>query len=259
MIQAETKTETAQEEAIPPQALRPHHIAIIMDGNGRWAEARSLPRTAGHKSGVEALRRAVSTAVEFNIPVLTVFAFSSENWSRPRHEVQFLLDLIATVLQREVDRLHKENIRIRIIGDRARFSPRLQTLINEAECTTANNTGLQLVVAANYGGHWDITSAMQKIATRVLAKELKVEDITDNEVNNALCLADVGAPDLLIRTSGEQRISNFLLWQLAYSELYFTDVLWPDFTRQDFIDALQVYALRQRRYGLTAEQTSKRA
>jgi len=235
---------------IPALLQRPHHVAIIMDGNGRWAQARGLPRTAGHKAGVEALRRTVSTCVELQIPVLTVFAFSSENWARPRHEVQFLLDLIASLLQHEVERLHKENICIRIIGDRTRFSSRLQKLIFDAEQLTEKNTGLRLIIAANYGGHWDITQAVQKIAARVAAQELSVADINDNEVNNALCLADVAPPDLFIRTSGEKRISNFLLWQLAYSELYFTEVMWPDFSKKDFIMALREFALRQRRFGL---------
>lgn len=253
LIQTETETIVMPNKEISFQ--RPQHIAIIMDGNGRWAEARGLPRTAGHKAGVESLRRTVSLCVELNIPILTVFAFSSENWARPRHEVQFLLDLIATVLQREVKRLDKENVRIRIIGDCSRFSSRLQELIHQAQATTAKNTGLQLIVAANYGGQWDITQAAQKIAAKVANEELALEDITESEVNNALCLSDLLPPDLLIRTSGEKRLSNFLLWQLAYSELYFTDVLWPDFSRKDFFEALSEYTMRQRRFGLTGKQS----
>lgn len=256
------ETLAAVEKVNLPLALLPHHVAIIMDGNGRWAQARGLPRTAGHKAGVEALRSTINAAIENNIAVLTVFAFSSENWSRPRHEVQFLLDLIANILQTEINKLHAENIRIQIIGECSRFSQRIQTLVKQAEQLTANNTGLKLIVAANYGGQWDITQAVQKIATRVLANELKIQDITANEVNNVLSLADVGPPDFFIRTSGELRLSNFLLWQLAYTELYFTDVLWPDFSREDFILALQSYGQRQRRYGRTntqAASTQKRA
>lgn len=246
-------TQSAQENQ-PPSL--PHHVAIIMDGNGRWATQRGLPRTAGHKAGVETLRAIVAASVELHIPVLTVFAFSSENWSRPRHEVQFLLDLISFVLQREIDNLHKENIKIRIIGDRDRFSPRLQKLIADAEQLTKNNTGLQFNVAVNYGGHWDITQATKRIAEKVLTQQLALTDINEQLMQNELCLAEVEPPDFLIRTSGEKRISNFLLWQLAYTELYFTDVLWPDFSKENLMQALQEYALRHRRFGSTTAETT---
>ena len=232
-----------------PLEQRPQHIAIIMDGNGRWAQSRGLPRTAGHSAGVSALRNTVQACVELRIPTLTVFAFSSENWSRPLQEVQFLLSLISKVLLREVGKLHEENIRVRIIGDKARFSQRIQTLIQRAEQLTENNTGLQLNIAANYGGRWDITEAAKRLAQQVLAKEISPEAITEELLEKNLCLADGVAPDLLIRTSGEQRISNFLLWQLSYAELYFTDKCWPEFNAEEFSKALESYAQRERRWG----------
>ncbi|MFI4955184.1 MAG: isoprenyl transferase [Gammaproteobacteria bacterium] len=241
-------------DEIPPLVQRPQHIAIIMDGNGRWAQARGLSRTAGHRAGVTALRQTVQACVELQIPILTVFAFSSENWSRPLKEVQFLLSLIAKVLQREVDRLYKENIRLRVIGDKSRFSPRLQTLIYEAEKLTENNTGLQLNIAANYGGQWDITQAAKKMAQQVLDKEVDLETITEETLAKNLCLSELVSPDLLIRTSGEQRISNFLLWQFAYTEMYFSSIYWPDFNKNELVIALREFAMRQRRFGLTSSQ-----
>lgn len=239
---------------VPPLAQRPKHIAIIMDGNGRWAQARGLPRTSGHRAGVTALRDTVAACVELEIPILTVFAFSSENWSRPFKEVQFLLSLITKVLQREVARLHQENICLRVIGDKTRFSTRIQTLIADAEQLTEKNTGLQLNIAANYGGHWDITQAAKKLIQQVLHKEVELEAITEKTLAQNLCLAEMTPPDLLIRSSGEQRISNFLLWQLAYTEMYFSPVLWPDFDKKELITALREFALRQRRFGLTSSQ-----
>ena len=238
----------------PDLSQRPQHIAIIMDGNGRWAQTRGLPRTAGHKAGVTALRHVVTACVELNIPILTVFAFSSENWSRPVQEVQFLLSLFARFLQREIQRLYDENIRLRVIGDCSRFSPRLQALIHRAETLTANNTGLVLNIAANYGGRWDMLRATQRIAQQVLNQELNISEITEQEIEKHLCLSELPHPDLFIRTSGEERMSNFLLWQLAYSELYFTETYWPDFNKAELMLALCSYANRQRRFGLTADQ-----
>ncbi len=248
------KSSDITDKDIPLLSQRPQHIAIIMDGNGRWAQARNLPRTAGHRAGVTALRHTVTACVELEIPTLTVFAFSSENWSRPVQEVQFLLSLFTRFLQRELQRLYDENIRIRVIGDCTRFSPRLQALIQRAETLTASNTGLQLNIAANYGGHWDMTQAMQRMAQRVVDGELTVEEITEQELEKSLCLSDISHPDLFIRTSGEKRLSNFLLWQLAYAELYFTDTYWPDFNKNELIMALREYATRQRRFGLTSAQ-----
>lgn len=239
---------------IPALSQRPQHIAIIMDGNGRWAQTRGLPRTAGHRAGVSALRHTVTACVELNIPTLTIFAFSSENWSRPVQEVQFLLSLFTRFLQREIQRLYDENIRVRVIGDCSRFSERLQALIHRAENLTASNTGLQLNIAANYGGHWDMVKAARSIAEQVLENKLTVDQISEQEIEKHLCLADISHPDLFIRTSGEQRISNFLLWQLAYAELYFTNTYWPDFNRAELIAALKEYATRQRRFGLTGAQ-----
>ncbi len=241
-------------EDIPPLSHRPQHIAIIMDGNGRWAQARGLPRTAGHKAGVTSLRHTVQACVELQIPILTVFAFSSENWSRPLPEVKFLLSLISKVLQREVERMYEENIRLRVIGDKSRFSKHLQSLIERAEKLTENNTGLQLNIAANYGGHWDITQAAKRLAQHVVDNDMAIEDITEEVFEKNLCLSDQTAPDLLIRTSGEQRISNFLLWQFAYTEMVFSAVYWPDFDKNELIMAVREFASRQRRFGLTASQ-----
>jgi len=237
-----------------PQTDLPQHIAVIMDGNGRWAQMRGLMRTAGHRAGLTALRRVVEGCVELKIPALTVFAFSSENWLRPRQEVQFLLALFSRTLQREIQRLCDENIRIRVIGDINRFSPRLQALIQNAEELTKNNTGLQFTVAANYGGRWDIMQAAKKIAASVESGELTVDNINEERLNHALCLADLPPPDFLIRTSGEKRISNFLMWQLAYAELYFTDTYWPDFDKSALISAINEFTTRQRRFGLTGAQ-----
>ncbi len=234
----------------------PKHVAIIMDGNGRWAENRGKHRVFGHKHGVTSLRKAISFASEKNIQALTIFAFSSENWKRPEQEVNMLMELFFTVLGSEVKKLHKHNIKLKIIGDLSGFSVRLQNKIVKAEQLTKNNTGLTLNVAANYGGRWDITQATRKIAALVAAGELNADDIDENRVSQELALHNLPAVDLMIRTGGEQRISNFLLWQLAYAELYFSDCLWPDFDALAFQDALDMFAGKERRFGQTSAQVS---
>jgi len=237
-------------------ANTPKHVAIIMDGNGRWAKQRHLPRVMGHQAGVKAVRRTVKKCIESHISVLSLFAFSSENWLRPQGEVSFLMQLFMTVLQREVKKLHTQNVQLILIGDRSRFDAKLQHMMAEAESLTANNTGLKLVVAANYGGQWDIAQAVRKLAVKVAQGELSAENIDADLIGANLSRADLPLPDLLIRTSGEKRISNYLIWQLAYSELYFTDVYWPDFNAQEFDKALAAYANRERRFGCISEQLS---
>jgi undecaprenyl diphosphate synthase len=235
----------------------PRHVAIIMDGNGRWAERRHLPRFAGHKAGVDAVKGVVEACGDKGIEALTLFAFSSENWRRPVEEVGWLMGLFMTALEQQARKLHENNVRLRVIGDRSAFSGALRRRIAESEKLTADNTGLTLVVAANYGGRWDITRAARELAARVKAGALALEGITSELFATALSIHDLPEPDLFIRTGGEQRISNFLLWQLAYTELYFTEVLWPDFDRRAFETALASYATRQRRFGRTGEQVSK--
>ena len=232
----------------------PEHIAIIMDGNGRWARKRALPRHAGHRSGVGSVRQAVETAAQRGVKVLTLFAFSSENWSRPREEVSKLMGLFVEALQREVDELHRNNVRLEFIGAREQLQASLIEKIAGAEEQTRDNTGLRLMVAVAYGGRWDIAEAAKRLAGRAVEGEIAVDDIDDAALAKELQLRDLPDPDLLIRTGGEQRISNFLLWHLAYSELYFCDTLWPDFGEAQFDAALEFFAQRQRRYGHTAEQ-----
>lgn len=232
----------------------PRHVAIIMDGNGRWAKKRFLPRIAGHKAGVDAVHRAVQFCVDNHIEALTIFAFSSENWRRPFQEVSYLMGLFITVLERETKKLHEKNIRFRIIGDRSHFDVKLQECMSNAEKMMENNTGLKLTVAANYGGQWDICHAVTSIAEDIKNNRLEVKDISAKLIESRLATAGIDHPDLLIRTSGEQRISNFMLWQLAYSELYFTDLLWPDFDEKEFNKAIAFYANRERRFGFISEQ-----
>lgn len=236
------------------QGALPKHVAIIMDGNNRWAKHRLMPGVSGHKAGVAAVRAVVSTAAQQGIKVLSLFAFSSENWRRPEAEVGALMQLFIFVLEREVRKLHKNNIRLRIIGDTSAFSSRIQTLIQEAEALTENNTQMTLVVAANYGGQWDITQAARKLALAVQANEISVDDINEKSLHAYTCISDLPTPDLLIRTGGEQRISNFMLWQTAYSEFYFTDALWPDFKEAEFLQALTAFTQRVRRFGRTDDQ-----
>ena len=237
-----------------PITNMPEHVAIIMDGNNRWAKARDLSGVAGHKAGVEAVKAVIETAVHYELKALTLFAFSSENWRRPPLEVRALMDLFVYVLEREVDKLHEHNIRLRIIGNTAEFESGLQDLIAKAEALTEKNTGLQLNIAANYGGHWDIARAARQAASAVLEGQMRVDDIDEKSLANWLCLSDLPAVDLCVRTSGEQRISNFLLWQLAYAEFVFAPDLWPEFQHQQFVDTLVEFSKRQRRFGCTAEQ-----
>ena len=232
----------------------PTHVAVIMDGNGRWARKRALPRHAGHRSGVRAVRETVELAAKRGVSHLTLFAFSSENWSRPREEVSKLMGLFVEALQREVDELHRNNVRLEFIGAREQLQAGLVEKIVSAEAQTRDNTGLRLFVAVSYGGRWDIVQAAQRLAGRAVAGEIAAGDIDDAAIAAELQLGDVPDPDLLIRTGGEQRISNFLLWNLAYAELWFCDTLWPDFGEQQFDEALGYYAQRQRRYGITGEQ-----
>ena len=233
------------------------HVCIIMDGNGRWAKKRFMPRFAGHKAGLSSLRKVVSSCVEQDIEVLTIFAFSSENWRRPKQEVGLLMELFATALTREVKKLHDNNIQLRIIGDLSAFSDKINGLINQAINLTKNNTGLILNIAANYGGRWDIMQATQQIAEKVQQGLLEPQDITESTIEEYLSLKDMPEPDLFIRTGGEKRISNFVLWQLGYSEFYFTDVLWPDFNKKIFLEAIDSFHSRQRRFGRTGDQLTE--
>ncbi len=243
-----------QDSALSGSQPLPRHVAIIMDGNNRWAKARRLPGLAGHKAGVDAVREVVRTCARLDIQALTLFAFSSENWRRPPDEVSGLMELFMFALKREVKKLHRNNIQLRIIGDRTRFSESLQRKIADAEALTAENTGLVLCVAANYGGQWDIAQAAQALAEQVRAGTLEPAEITPEKLQAHIALADLPMPDLCIRTGGEQRISNFLLWQFAYAELYFSPLFWPDFDEQALLEAFASFGNRQRRFGRTSEQ-----
>ena len=227
-----------------------------MDGNGRWAQRRGLPRHAGHPAGVEAVRKVIEHCVKRRIQVLTLFAFSSENWRRPKNEVGLIMDLFIRSLRKEARRLHRNGVRLKVIGERAAFSEKLQQRIREVEELTADNRVLTLQVAANYGGRWDMLQAAKKLANYVQRGTLNPQDIDEGTLARALSFPDLPDPDLFIRTGGEQRLSNFLLWQAAYAELYFTDLLWPDFDATALDTALEVYAGRQRRFGQTGEQVS---
>jgi len=236
---------------VPPTAVVPQHVAVIMDGNGRWAKKRFLPRVAGHVKGVELVREMVRACLERGIQYLTLFAFSSENWRRPQDEVSLLMQLFVKALEQEVDKLDRNGVRLRIIGDLSRFEPRLQELIRQAEARTAGNTRLDLTIAANYGGRWDIMQATnQMLATQ----PEKRDGWQESDLESHLSMSFAPEPDLFIRTGGEERISNFLLWQLAYTELYFTPVLWPDFDTVEFDKAITSFQRRERRFGRTSEQ-----
>lgn len=233
----------------PPDTGRatvPRHVAVIMDGNGRWAKAKSQPRAFGHRAGVRSARRAVRACHQHGVEVLTLFAFSQENWQRPAAEVSLLMQLFVSTLGREINSLHRNGVKLRFIGNHSDFAPELVAEMARAEALTASNTGLVLVVALGYGGHWDITQAARKL-------QAAGTEITQDALQAALQVADLPHPDLMIRTGGEQRISNFLLWQLAYAELYFSDVLWPDFDDAAFTQALTWYAGRERRFGRVPE------
>lgn len=247
---------TSSTRTIPDIASIPRHIAVIMDGNGRWAKRHFMPRVAGHQRGVEALREVVKACRSLGVEYLTVFAFSSENWRRPADEVSFLMTLFLKMLEREVAKLHKNNIRLKIIGDRSRFNDKLKQAMQKAEQLTASNTGLTLTIAANYGGRWDVMHAVQ-----AMLKEHPqlAQTFTEEDLQPYLSMSDAPEPDLFIRTGGEQRISNFMLWQLAYTELYFTDILWPAFGRKELETAIASYQKRERRFGRTSEQLEGKA
>ncbi len=244
---------TSSTQTIPTSVEIPNHIAVIMDGNGRWARKRFLPRVAGHKRGVETVRDLVKQCAKLNVKFLTLFAFSSENWRRPDDEVSFLMGLFMDALKREVTKLHENNIRLILIGDRSRFSPELVKQIEASEELTANNTGLTLTIAANYGGRWDI---LQATNTMIAKNRDKAEPYSEDDLTPHLAMHYAAEPDLFIRTGGEKRVSNFLLWQLAYTEFYFTDTLWPDFDDDAFQTAISSYQQRERRFGRTSEQLS---
>lgn len=232
----------------------PEHLAIVMDGNGRWAEERQMPRIAGHEAGVRAARMVIESCAKKKIPVLTLFAFSSENWRRPKAEVSAIMELFLQALNEQHAFLTEHNIVLRFIGDRARFEDFLIEKIEAVERLTENHTGMKLLIAADYGGQWDICQAAKKIAAKIEAQEMTSEEISPELLAKHLSFADLPDPDFFIRTSGEYRVSNFMLWQLAYSELYFTDTLWPDFSGFELNQALMQYSQRQRRFGLSGEQ-----
>ncbi|MDD2740755.1 MAG: polyprenyl diphosphate synthase [Rhodocyclaceae bacterium] len=236
---------------VPDAVAVPDHVAVIMDGNGRWAKSRFLPRFTGHVKGVELVREMVRACLERKIHYLTLFAFSSENWRRPQEEVTMLMQLFAKSLQQEVEKLHRNGVRLRVIGDLSRFDSSLQSLIRDAELGTADNTKLELTIAANYGGRWDIMQAVNKM---LAAQPSKRDTWSESDLEPYLSMAFAPEPDLFIRTGGEERISNFLLWQLAYTELYFTKTLWPAFNTTEFDRAILSYQQRERRFGRTSEQ-----
>ena len=238
-----------------PPAI-PRHVAIIMDGNGRWAARRGLPRSAGHKAGVDALRRAVKAAADFGIEYLTIYSFSSENWSRPAAEVSFLLDLLRRFIRQDVAELHRSGVKITVVGSRADLEPGIVTLLNDAERLTRGNSKLNLIVAFNYGSRQEIGRAMFAIAQKIESGEILTADISPELISRNLDTAGIPDPDLLIRTGGEQRISNFLLWQCAYTEFVFVDDFWPDFTHEIFARALDEFRLRDRRFGGIEAQTA---
>lgn len=229
----------------------PRHLAIIMDGNGRWATRRGLFRVSGHQQGANTVKEIVKSAASIGINELTLFAFSSENWKRPKNEVQALMQLFSLSLKTQTKKLHQNNIKLKIIGDTTAFSEALQQAIKKAEALTAKNTGLTLNVAVNYGGRWDITNALKNIVQKVHVGDLNINDITEHTISDNIATKDV---DLLIRTGGEFRISNFLLWQCAYAEFYVTDTLWPDFNDDEFLKALVFFSSRERRFGMTSSQ-----
>ncbi|MFC3909708.1 polyprenyl diphosphate synthase [Legionella dresdenensis] len=235
----------------------PKHVAIVMDGNGRWALKQGLARAEGHRAGAEAVKAVIRGCVKHAIPVLSLFAFSSENWTRPEQEVSFLMQLFLKSLEKEVAELHQNGVCLRFTGCRENLSQDLQQQMQKAERLTLNNNRLILNIVINYGGRWDIVEAAKAIAAKVKANEISIADINEQVFGNALSMNDLPEPDLFIRTSGEQRISNFFLWQMAYTELYFTEVLWPDFTLEEFEGALSVFANRERRYGKTSQQLAE--
>lgn len=232
----------------------PQHIAIIMDGNGRWAKKRFLPRFVGHQKGLNAVKKVVGYCSEIGVQSLTLFAFSTENWKRPEEEVSKLMGLFLTALQKEVEKLNENNVRLKVVGDTSRFSEDIQKHISLAEAKTSANTGLQLNIAANYGGRWDIINAFKQ--WHLENPDQSIDDLTEDQVSQYIAMSDQPETDLLIRTGGEQRVSNFLIWQMAYAEFYFSDELWPDFNEDSIDQAIASFNRRERRFGLTSEQVS---
>ncbi len=241
---------TSSTREIPPPSDVPRHVAIIMDGNGRWAKRQHLPRIAGHRRGVESVRAAVSACAERGVQYLTLFAFSSENWRRPAEEVALLMQLFQMALSSEVEKLHRNGVRLKVVGDTQRFDPAIRRLIEQGERLTADNQRLTLTVAANYGGRWDILQAVN----RFFGENASAKEIQEEQLAPYLAMSYAPEPDLFIRTGGEQRVSNFLLWQLAYTELYFTETLWPDFDAAALDEAIESFRTRERRFGRTSEQ-----
>jgi undecaprenyl diphosphate synthase len=238
-------------QQVPEAPAVPRHVAIIMDGNGRWAKKRFLPRFEGHRRGVETVRETILACLDQGVEYLTLFAFSSENWRRPEEEVSVLMKLFMLVLQKEVKKLQEKNVRLKLVGDMSAFSPEINKLIVESEALTQNNTALTLSICANYGGRWDVVNATHRL---LADKPHLAQSFTEQDLAPYLGMSHAPEPDLFIRTGGEQRISNFLLWQLAYSELYFTDVWWPDFDAKELAKAIESYQQRERRFGRTSEQ-----
>jgi undecaprenyl diphosphate synthase len=237
-----------------PRELMPRHIGIIMDGNGRWAKLRGRPRMIGHHQGVETVRQVVKASSQWGVEALTLYAFSDENWARPFEEVSVIMGLLETYLKKELDELNKNNVRLRAIGDTSRLNPRLQKLLHRSIESLSSNTGLILNLALSYSGRMELTAAVKEIAKRAVQGDISPNDITPHMISNYLYTAGIPDPDLVIRTSGEQRISNFLLWQSAYAEFVFTNTLWPDFSREEYANLIQNYASRERRFGVTGEQ-----
>jgi undecaprenyl diphosphate synthase len=248
------KSSTAASFDATPAGSVPRHVAIIMDGNGRWANERFLPRVAGHKKGVDAVRETVKSCAKFGVDYLTLFAFSSENWRRPAEEVSFLMTLFASALEREAHDLARNDVRLKVVGDLSAFEPKLQALIAQAQAITTNSKGLTLTVAANYGGRWDILQATQKLIQENPALCADPATIQESHLSRYLAMGYAPEPDLFIRTGGEQRISNFLLWQMAYAEFYFTDRYWPDFNEAALREAIDSFKDRERRFGRTSQQ-----
>jgi undecaprenyl diphosphate synthase len=250
-----TRAPASSTEQIPPHGDVPRHVAIIMDGNGRWAKSRHLPRFAGHRRGVEAVREIVRACAERGVGYLTLFAFSSENWRRPAEEVALLMQLFIGALENELQKQHRNGIRLRVVGDTSRFDPKIQALIAAGERLTAGNAGLTLTIAANYGGRWDILQAVSRFLKEDQARDRG--EVRESDLAPYLAMSYAPEPDLFIRTGGEQRVSNFLLWQLAYTELCFTDTLWPDFDAAALDAAFASYRRRERRFGRTSEQLQR--
>ncbi|NYT57683.1 di-trans,poly-cis-decaprenylcistransferase [Alcaligenaceae bacterium] len=243
--------------SIPESSDIPQHLAIIMDGNGRWATKRFLPRTAGHMRGVQAVRRVVEACGERGVEYLTLFAFSSENWRRPKEEVSLLMRLFMQTLEKQISKLERQGVRLHIVGDLSPFEPRLQEMIRDAQARTAGNNALHLTIAANYGGRWDILQALRKLMAAKPELASQPDAIAESELAPYLSMAYAPEPDLFIRTGGEQRISNFLIWQLAYTELYFSDDFWPDFGAKELDAAFEWYRTRERRFGRTSAQLAR--